>query len=274
MDGVGGAGLAQLLAQVGLAQQARDAGQRAQVLDAGAPSARTGRRSGRPAGRRPRRTPPAAPGARRRRACASGPRAARAGAATPWPTPVEPACSRSISASSTSPASRPKLRAAISAITASAWRLLAALTRRAIALRSSRSPIFMLSRYARTEPVRRPGRVTGGTAVADGRPANASQAASVPSAPAPFALVALGVDPADVAVGPAIYHGQSAVRGVSEHDCLRFGQVELHAPPWKRSSCRSASRSRRSPSARGSRPRPSSASSSSSSLGRRARCST
>jgi len=38
----------------------------------------------------------------------------------------------------------------------------------------------------------------------------------------------LRIDPADIAVGPAIYHGQSAVRGVPEHDCLRFGQVHLH----------------------------------------------
>ena len=55
--------------------------------------------------------------------------------------PVDPACSRSASASRVTPASSLRLRAAISATTASAWRLLAALTRRAIALRSRSSPM-------------------------------------------------------------------------------------------------------------------------------------
>jgi len=57
---------------------------------------------------------------------------------------VEPAFSRSTRASSTFPGSRPKFRAAISAITARAFFLLAALTRAEIAVRSSNSPMFMV----------------------------------------------------------------------------------------------------------------------------------
>ena len=38
----------------------------------------------------------------------------------------------------------------------------------------------------------------------------------------------LGIDPANVTVRAAIYHRQSAMCGVSEHQSLGFGQIQLH----------------------------------------------